>query len=111
MPSVLSGCVMLASSSLRLVIRNHTGADDQSQEPWRRRPPRYVAAVAKHVDPGDLVGAREIADRLGIAGNSVVYDWMRRYDDFPRPVARLSAGNIWLWSEVAAWARRTGRPR
>lgn len=70
-----------------------------------------MLAVAKLVDPRDLVGAREIADRLGVSSNSIVYDWMRRYDDFPRPLVRLSAGNIWLWSEVAAWAKRTGRMR
>lgn len=63
------------------------------------------------MDPKDLVGAREIADRLGIRSASVVHDWRRRHPEFPAPVARLGAGNIWLWSEVAAWARRTGRLR
>lgn len=65
----------------------------------------------KRVDPNDLVGAREIADRLGVSKNSVVYDWVRRHGDFPRPIVTLSAGNIWLWTEVEAWAKRTGRLR
>lgn len=55
------------------------------------------------------MGAGEIVDRLGIASTSLVHDWMRRYDDFPEPIARLKGGSIWLWSEVESWARRTGR--
>jgi predicted DNA-binding transcriptional regulator AlpA len=65
--------------------------------------------VARPIRAEDLVGAGEIVDRLGIASTSLVHDWMRRYDDFPEPIARLKGGSIWLWSEVEAWARRTGR--
>lgn len=67
--------------------------------------------MSKPVDPKHLVGAKEIAERLGVSKNSVVYDWLRRHRDFPRPIARLSAGNIWAWPDVEAWARRTGRLR
>jgi hypothetical protein len=34
---------------------------------------------------------------------------VRTHEDFPRPVAELSAGRIWCRKEVEAWARRTGR--
>lgn len=55
------------------------------------------------------MGAGEIVERLGIASTSLVHDWIRRYDDFPDPIARLKSGNVWLWPDVESWARRTGR--
>lgn len=60
------------------------------------------------IEPDDIVGASEIADRLGVS-SSVVHDWQRRYDDFPDPLRRLRMGLLWSWPEVLAWARSTGR--
>jgi hypothetical protein len=57
----------------------------------------------------DLVGAAEIAERLGVARPQVVHEWRRRYADFPVQVAELSMGLVWSWTEIAAWARRTQR--
>jgi hypothetical protein len=65
--------------------------------------------VSRSIRAEDLVGAGEIADRLGLARPSLVHDWMRRYDEFPEPIARLKSGNVWLWPDVERWARRTGR--
>lgn len=56
----------------------------------------------------NLVGAAEIAERLGV-GTSVVHDWGRRYSDFPAPVRRLRMGLVWNWPEVERWAKATGR--
>lgn len=56
-----------------------------------------------------LVGAAEIAERVGLAGPRIVHDWRRRYPDFPAPVAILTMGLVWAWPDVEAWARRTGR--
>lgn len=56
-----------------------------------------------------LVGAKEIASRMGVARPQVVYEWRRRHDDFPEPVITLSIGNVWSWPEVERWARKTGR--
>jgi hypothetical protein len=61
------------------------------------------------VDPADLVGSAEIADRLGIAHADTVLSWRRRYPDFPEPVAKLRQALIWRWSDVEAWAKATGR--
>lgn len=58
-----------------------------------------------------LVGAKEIAERIGVARPQVIYEWRRRHDDFPSPVAELSVGLIWAWPDVEAWARATGRLR
>ncbi|RIK05406.1 MAG: hypothetical protein DCC49_12465 [Acidobacteria bacterium] len=61
------------------------------------------------VEVGDLVGAAEIAERLGIAQPQTVHSWRRRYEDFPRPVATLKQAMIWSWSDVERWAKTTGR--
>jgi predicted DNA-binding transcriptional regulator AlpA len=64
--------------------------------------------VSKRYETADLVGVAEIADRLGL-GTSVMHDWRRRHPEFPEPVLRLKMGLVWSWSEVAAWAKQTGR--
>jgi len=56
-----------------------------------------------------LVGAAEIAQRLGVKRATVVHDWRRRHPAFPEPVAELKAGLVWAWPDVAAWAKSTGR--
>jgi len=56
-----------------------------------------------------LVGAAEIAERLGVKRSTVVHDWRRRHADFPQPVAQLKTALVWAWPDVEKWARRTGR--
>lgn len=65
--------------------------------------------MGRKIDVDDLVGAAEIAERLGLAQVQTVHTWRRRYDDFPQPVARLKQALIWSWNDVYGWARRTGR--
>jgi predicted DNA-binding transcriptional regulator AlpA len=67
--------------------------------------------VGRKVDVDDLVGAQEIASRLGVKRPQVVHDWRRRHDDFPKPVAQLQSALIWSWPDVERWARKTGRHR
>jgi predicted DNA-binding transcriptional regulator AlpA len=55
-----------------------------------------------------LVGVAEIAEMLGVTRQRV-NAIAKTHDDFPRPQAELTAGRIWLRSEVKAWAKRTGR--
>jgi len=64
--------------------------------------------MAKAVDPTTLVGAAEIAERLGIERRSV-HQLRHRHADFPAPVAVLRQAMIWSWPEVEAWARKSGR--
>lgn len=77
-------------------------------QPLAVRPSPYGSVVARKVDPGDLVGVAEIADRLGRSVQAV-HAWKRRYPDFPEPVAHLSMGLLWVWSDVERWAQTTGR--
>ena len=52
----------------------------------------------------DLVGVAEIAEMLGISRQRV-HAISQSHDEFPAPVADLSAGKIWHRHEVVAWAR------
>ncbi len=65
--------------------------------------------MGRQVDVDELVGAAEIAARLGSKRTSIVHDWRRRHPEFPQPVATLQAGLVWAWPDVAEWARETGR--
>lgn len=69
-----------------------------------------VEEVGRRVDVDNLVGAAEIAERLGVARAQVVHDWRRRYPgEFPEPVAKLKQALVWNWPDVEVWARSTRR--
>jgi len=59
----------------------------------------------------DLVGAAEIAERLGLAHPQSVHTLRRRHPDFPPPLAKLAQALVWSWRDVERWARATGRVR
>jgi hypothetical protein len=65
--------------------------------------------VGRRIDVDQLVGAAEIAERLGVKRPNVVHDWRRRYADFPVPVAALKQALVWNWPDVEKWARKTDR--
>jgi hypothetical protein len=65
--------------------------------------------MGRRVDVDSLIGAAEIAERLGVSHPETVHAWRRRYPDFPHPVAQLRQALVWHWPDVARWARRTGR--
>jgi hypothetical protein len=65
--------------------------------------------MGRKVDVADLVGAAEIANRLGVGSVQTVHSWRRRHPDFPAPVAHLNQGIIWNWPDVERWAKATGR--
>lgn len=62
----------------------------------------------KTVAVADLVGTREIAERLGRRAG-LVKDWRLRDGSFPEPLTTVSSVYVWAWPDVEAWARRTGR--
>jgi len=65
--------------------------------------------MGRQVDLDDLVDATEIARRLGVSRPQVVHDWRRRHPEFPDPVLRIANVHVWLWPDVAKWAKSTGR--
>lgn len=64
--------------------------------------------MARQVDVTDLVGAAEIAARLGLAHPQSVHTLRRRHPDFPEPVAVLKQAMVWSWSDVEQWAAGRG---
>lgn len=56
----------------------------------------------------ELVGIAEIAELLGLSRQRV-HVIIRTKSDFPKPVAELSAGKIWMKRDVDAWISRSGR--
>jgi predicted DNA-binding transcriptional regulator AlpA len=65
--------------------------------------------VGRKIDINDLVGAHEIAQRLGVARPQVVHEWRKRHADFPEPIAALKTALIWDWYEIKTWASKTDR--
>jgi predicted DNA-binding transcriptional regulator AlpA len=64
--------------------------------------------VGRLVDIDLLIGAEEIARRLGVAAFTV-YNWRKRGLSFPEPVFTMSRVAVWYWPDVEAWATETGR--
>jgi hypothetical protein len=64
--------------------------------------------MGRQVDVDDLVGSAEIARRLGAKLYNLINDWIRRYPDFPDPLATIGITKVWLWSEVFAWSQCRG---
>jgi predicted DNA-binding transcriptional regulator AlpA len=61
--------------------------------------------------PIPLVGAHEIRGMLGVSRQRAYELAMR--SDFPRPVAELAQGKVWVLADVEAWIRvyRAGQGR
>lgn len=58
--------------------------------------------------PGiEVVGPTEVAERLGVQRATV--DRWRQREAMPAATWQLAGGPVWLWSDIEAWARRTGR--
>jgi hypothetical protein len=55
------------------------------------------------VDVDQLVGAEEIAERLGLSSYQRVHELRRRNPDFPAPVAQTKRTMIWSWPDVERW--------
>lgn len=65
--------------------------------------------MGRRIDADDLVGASEIAQRLGLTRVQRVHELRARSQDFPEPVAALTQALVWNWPDVEKWARRNGR--
>jgi hypothetical protein len=61
------------------------------------------------VDVDQLVGAEEIAERLGLKRYQHVHQIRRRDPTFPEPVVTLRRAMVWNWPDVERWARASGR--
>jgi hypothetical protein len=59
------------------------------------------------IDPADLVSIQEIATALEVRRDTV--DKWRYRGVLPEPIATVASGPLWLWPDIEAWARQTGR--
>jgi glutathione-regulated potassium-efflux system ancillary protein KefG len=61
--------------------------------------------VSPRVRTEDLVGAAEVAELLGLSHPNSVTLYLRRYEDFPRPVVDLKRSRVRLWlrPQIVAW--------
>ena len=64
--------------------------------------------MSPKVNTEDLIGAAEVADMLGLAHHNSVSTYLRRYDDFPRPVVDLpkSRVRLWLRQDINKWRKQ-----
>lgn len=69
-----------------------------------------LPAVGRMVDAELLVGASDIATRLGLRRPQHVHTLYERDAAFPEPVARIGATRtlVWYWPDVEAWANTRG---
>lgn len=56
-------------------------------------------------DPLELLGLAEIAAQNNVSAQAV-YNWTKRYEDFPEPIARLRMGPVFDAKEVYEWITR-----
>lgn len=70
--------------------------------------PTKAKARPKPRATADPVGLVEIAARLGVAQNTVS-QWRNRHPGFPAPRWVVSTYPAWDWSDIAKWAKATGR--
>ena len=63
------------------------------------------------VDTDDLIDAHDVAEILGLAHRNTVSEYLRKYDEMPRPVIDLGRGRprLWLRPEIEEWAKRRQR--
>ena len=54
-----------------------------------------------HDGPVPLVGAHEIRGMLGVSRQRV--QQLATRSDFPRPVAELAQGKVWVRADIEAW--------
>ena len=65
--------------------------------------------MGRRLDVDQLVGASEIAKRLGLKTRQSVHVWRQRYPDFPEPALRLDMGLVWNWPDIERWAKKAGK--
>jgi predicted DNA-binding transcriptional regulator AlpA len=60
------------------------------------------AKVEPTVRVVDLVGLQEMAVLLGVSVTTV-WNWTKRYADFPPAITVVSRCRVWDWQHIAAW--------
>lgn len=64
--------------------------------------------MAPRVNTEDLVDTHGVAELLGLSHPNSVFTYLKRYDDFPKPVLDFGSHRAKLWRrhDVEEWSRR-----
>jgi hypothetical protein len=77
------------------------------------RCPDAPPGPSRRIDVDDLVGSKEIAERLGIRFIQRVHIMREEDPTFPAPVFSSTGGrwgkNLWAWPDVWQWAKKSSR--
>lgn len=68
-----------------------------------------IRAMAKKIDPDQLVDPSGVAAIIGAASANVVSVYRKRYDDFPAPAIEKGRCLLWERAAIERWARASGR--
>lgn len=63
--------------------------------------------MAPRVNTEDLVDTHGVAELLGLSHPNSVFTYLKRYDDFPKPVLDFGSHRVKLWlrPEIVSWER------
>jgi predicted DNA-binding transcriptional regulator AlpA len=62
--------------------------------------------VSPKLETDDLLDAQGVADVLGLSHRNTVFQYLRKYEDMPRPAIDLGEGRVKLWlrPQIERWA-------
>ena len=66
--------------------------------------------MTPRVDTEDLIDAQGVAEILGLSHPNSVITYLRRYEDFHRPVIDLGPRRVKLWSRMTITSWGQARP-
>lgn len=108
----VEAALAVASSSFKAATREVFGEDIgvvSVEAKTAEEADRELAEVPGHLD---LAGTKEIAEMLNVSKQRA--SELSRHEKFPRPVAHLAVGRIWLRRSIGhfleEWERKPGRP-
>lgn len=58
-----------------------------------------------HKNNSELVGLYEVAEMANVRPSAVA-NWRNRFSDFPKPIADLKSGPVFLRAQIQAWLRK-----
>jgi predicted DNA-binding transcriptional regulator AlpA len=74
----------------------------------KRATPAKKARTRNTVYVDNLIGLIEIAAKFKVTVTTI-WNWTKRYSDFPDPIAKVSRCPVWDWDEVHEWGKAAGK--
>ena len=105
----------MTATSFAAAIWRVTGQEVFTRPPKRAygAPRGYRAGVARRIDVGHLVGARQAAERLGLVRVQALHHFRRIDPTFPDALYWTAQGRggtgVWYWPDIWRWAKASGR--